>query len=379
MFVNSEHLPQVLSSQDYISQQQFDCEVSNLFDPAWHLVATSAEIPCDGDYLATSMLGRPLLIWKRGGEYHCFLNVCPHRFSRIARPTCGHAGERLRCQYHGWEFDETGNTRKIPDARCFKPMTQNALGLTKYRTETCGQLIFVSLVDDGPSLREALGPVYDVAKQYCAANLRPCGGLKMEYDVNWKIKVENSIESYHLDMVHTGTFGRTPEPEDCSHELRAGWSYFRAPNKPANAWQQWLDRLVHRLAGDHVNENFEHYLVYPHLMFGSVGLFSWAEIVLPLGPTRTLNTFKLFGYGGSSGSLKSRLLSNLAGRAGLAFFKKVAEEDAGIIREVQHGHFSARQPSQGVISVREERCFHFQEYVKRSTSNAQLVQRSKPA
>ncbi len=147
MFLSDTHLPQALRPEDYTSAEQFDREIETLFLPGWHFIATAADLPKDGDFRTFELLGYPLIVWRTGGEYHTFLNVCPHRFSRISKESCGHADETLQCQYHGWEFDSSGNTRKIPDAVSFKPLTKGSLSLTKIRTETCGQLIFVNLTD----------------------------------------------------------------------------------------------------------------------------------------------------------------------------------------------------------------------------------------
>jgi phenylpropionate dioxygenase-like ring-hydroxylating dioxygenase large terminal subunit len=70
----------------------------------------------------------PLLVRNFGGETQSFLNVCAHRFCEIASEKCGHQ-QQFACQYHGWEYDETGNTRRIPDAPSFKPMEKGLLGL----------------------------------------------------------------------------------------------------------------------------------------------------------------------------------------------------------------------------------------------------------
>ena len=56
--------------------------------------------------------------------------------------------------------DSEGETKRIPDAKSFRPFKKGMVGLKKFRTETVGQLIFVNLNDDGPGLKEYLGPLY---------------------------------------------------------------------------------------------------------------------------------------------------------------------------------------------------------------------------
>src|SRR5688572_8444021 len=127
MFIHETHLPQVLTPEEYTSEDHLDKEMGAMFHDSWQFVGTLTDIPNDGDYFTFDLFGKPLIVWNQGGEIHAFLNVCPHRFSMLTHHKCGHSKERLTCQYHGWEFDETGNTRKIPDARSFKPMKQGEL------------------------------------------------------------------------------------------------------------------------------------------------------------------------------------------------------------------------------------------------------------
>ncbi|MEO8498634.1 MAG: hypothetical protein ABI614_26535, partial [Planctomycetota bacterium] len=68
---------------------------------------------------------------------------------------------------------------------------------------------------------------------------------------------------------------------------------------------------------------------------------------------------------------RSNPLSALVFRAlcwgGRRFAKQVLEEDAAILPAVQRGVESLDKPSPGLISAREERVFHFQEYISKAT------------
>lgn len=86
--------------------------------PSRHVVARAAELP-DGERLIVEVGGREIGIFNVGGEYHAFLNRCPH----LGGPLCqgdvvgllesdGPGSMRidssrqfLMCPWHGWEFD----------------------------------------------------------------------------------------------------------------------------------------------------------------------------------------------------------------------------------------------------------------------------------
>jgi choline monooxygenase len=366
MFLHDTHLPQVLAPDDYVSREQFDRERERLFLPAWHLVGTLADLPRAGDYFTFELFDHPLLVWRTGENVQAFLNVCPHRFSRISGAACGHAAERLKCQYHGWEFDAAGTTRKIPDARSFRPMAQGELGLVPFRTEVCGQLIFVNLSEHAPPLREFLGSGYELAAELCSTRLAATFSLDIEIAANWKCKIENSLESYHIEMVHRETFRKSSEAENSFHELHDGWSSYGTPEEAPTARERFFDGLLERLVSIPVEKTYKHWLYFPHLMFGKMRLFSWAEMILPLSPTRARIRTHYFCYRGRGG-WKSRLLVPLLKRWQKAFFTKVSYEDANVLPEVQRGLAAPRRPSAGLISIREERCWHFQQHVARAT------------
>lgn len=376
MFINETHLPQSLTPDQYTSPEQYDLELRRLFEPSWQFVGTTADLRKEGDYFTLEMYNRPLIVWNSGGKVHTFLNVCPHRFSRL-RNGCGHAGERLVCQYHGWEFDETGNTRKIPDAQSFRPMEKGELGLSEIRTETCGQLIFVNLSGDAPELAEFLGPAHDVARELCSDERVNFHNLDVTAEANWKIKVENSLESYHHEMVHPSTFTRVPEPEVCTHELHPGWTKFGCLERAEGKLDGFLDRLAHRFAHVEPDYEYKHWLFYPNLMFAKARLFSWAEIVMPVSPTRLRIRTAFFCNLGNRPH-RTGLLQKAMSAWGRKYFTQVAFEDVAILPEVQRGYNSPARPSKGVISIREERIFHFQEYIQRATASETSPAASEP-
>lgn len=373
MFLSDTHLPQVLTAEDYTSPERLARETALLLMPAWHCIGTLSEMPNDGDFLTTEILGYPLIAWRTGETVQVFLNVCPHRFSRLTGAACGSSPERLQCQYHGWEFDCDGNTRKIPDARSFRPLSKGALSLRKFRTRLCGQLIFVCLSDDAPDLEEFLGPGFAIGQALCSADRKLSWAADYEFDANWKCKCENSLESYHVDMVHPQTFVRSPEPEEVRHEMHDGWSLYATTQAAPKAIDRFMDRLIHRLVDADMEPEYEHYHFYPHIMFGKMRLFSWMECQLPVSPTRTRVIGRFFYHTGRSTGLRSKIFGRGLGRWERKFFEQLSVEDTGVLEEVQRGLGSPRQPSKGVVSIREERCFHFQDYIRRMTKRDEVA------
>jgi phenylpropionate dioxygenase-like ring-hydroxylating dioxygenase large terminal subunit len=369
LFISDTHLPQALPADAYKSPEQYQREMERLFLPSWHFIGAVDDAPNDGDYFTCDLLGRPLIVWNKDGELHTFLNVCPHRFTTLRNvPSCGHM-DRLHCQYHGWEFDEHGDTKRIPDAKSFRPMEKGALGLKKVRTEVVGNVIYINLSDDGPTLEEQIGPGYATAQRLFSRDRRLF--LTYEYDVeaNWKIKVENTLESYHIALIHPETFKNTPDERICEHEIDPRFTTFRTSEPPPKKIDLKLNQMVHAIAGVPFKQEYKHFLYYPAVMMVETGLITVAESVFPTGPHSSKVLLKFFVYTGKPGALASKALFHGIRWWGRKFFVKVALEDAGILPAIQKGLDSPVLPSEGLISIREERLYHFQEYIRRATSD----------
>src|SRR5262249_26990912 len=152
----------------------------------------------------------------------------------------------LKCQYHGWEFNRDGRTGEIPDARAFRPWDRENSCLRKFRTATCGEIVFVCLDDSAPNLREFVGPLWDKWEGSFGPPFRFAAAWEQEFPCNWKVVLENSLESYHIPQVHPKTFKVMPVEPKIEHELDARYTTFRVPTP-----DDWVDRatgwLVRRL------------------------------------------------------------------------------------------------------------------------------------
>ena len=132
---------------------------------------------------------------------------------------------------------------------------------------------------------------------------------------------------------------------------------------------------MHRLAGQPQDRVFRNYFRYPHLMFTKMRLFRSMEWVLPLSPARSRLVYKFFCYENPE-SRRSRLARRLLSAWAKRFFPKLVAEDAAAIEWMQKGLGSPRHASGGVISAREERCHHFQQYIRDMT--ARVISEPKP-
>ncbi len=358
MFVNQHHLQHLLRPDQYTSESQYRSELRHLFQPAWHPICARSQLRSPGDFLTLELLGTPILLRTFEGELRAFLNVCPHRHSRLTDREAGNT-RKLRCQYHGWEFQADGRTGQIPDARAFRPWDRENSCLRKFRLETCGNLVFVNLSDDAPPLRDWLGPLWPVWEPSFGDTYRFVAKWEADFPCNWKVVLENSLESYHIPEVHPYTFKTLPAEANSWHELEPEFSTFKTiqPVELVTRMQNWFVRRL----GEPVTAEYWHRVRHPHLTGSSLDSFRMMQAVYPTGPQTCRYRSLMFVTRGLRRNPLAWMSYQILRLSAILIGKRVFAEDAAIYAGVQKG--LAASPHRGVIGTREERIYTFQEYV----------------
>src|SRR5271156_5055587 len=102
----------------FIDKDRFELEKKRLFLERPQLIALSADLPNPGDYYATDIAGRPILITRnKDGKAQAFLNACRHRGVKLAEG-CGN-GQGFACPYHGWTYNNAGELMSVPSRSAF--------------------------------------------------------------------------------------------------------------------------------------------------------------------------------------------------------------------------------------------------------------------
>jgi phenylpropionate dioxygenase-like ring-hydroxylating dioxygenase large terminal subunit len=335
--------------------------MERLFLPAWHFAGTTADLPRPGDFLTLEVLGHPVLVRNIDGEIHAFLNACAHRHCLLTHERQGHTAQ-LRCQYHGWEYTREGRTAQIPDAGCFRPFDRENARLKKFRTATCGQLVFVSLADEGQGLEEYLGDFYPTLTESFAPPFRLGWQWQVDFPANWKVPVENTLEMYHLPCLHRKTFGKYTTEENCTHVLAE-----RSSTLQTHEYYPWVSGIlawmIRRLGGTPTHA-YTHHHVHPNFVFIGMDVFRLAEAFVPTSPTTTSQRVWLYTLRGPRKGPLARAVGRLLRWLVVKTTRAILQEDLPIFADVQRGLQAS--PHRGVLGTIEERVHCFQEYVLRT-------------
>ena len=332
---------------------------------AWYPVATSQQLANTGDFVSGTFAGVPVAVRNFGKEgVIAVRNVCAHRACTMVQEPAGNA-DRLRCPYHGWEYGPDGLTRKIPGAKNFPHFDRDAHRLDLYPVQRMGDLWFVRPSVDGPTLREFVGePFEHFAANLSAPAWRPTWTHTLDYAANWKVPIEGSLESYHIPAVHAETFGHDPGEDRSVHEMRPGHTAFFTSFKVDGFMTRLEDWALRRL-GAETPGVYEHWHVFPNLMFSLTDSVSLIQSLTPTGPTTSRAL--LFQYTrqparrGLIANNTARSLGRIAGSASL----RILNEDRPMFEAVQRGldGTPAGHPRRTVFGRCEERLQAFGEWV----------------
>jgi len=338
-----------------------------MFQREWHFAGLASDLPRDGDYISVAPLETPVVCRNASGELRAFQNVCAHRHCAVVGLGKG-SGATLRCQYHGWEYNGEGRIAEITDGVSFKGLKAKELGLQRYRLETLVELVFVNFSADAPSLRESLGDLAEELDHFFG-NHRLLWRWVNEYPVNWKIIVENAVESYHVPMLHPGTFMDYKQEEHHDHRIHPTYtSYLDVAPMGRSVTDLAFGTLTRWSAPAVRFERAKHIHVFPHHLFEVREVYSLFSTVEPLGAQRTRFTSIGFLPRNIRLPIVNRPIQWMFGIALTKMARRIGGEDRGIWDEVQRGVGHSKHA--GVLSRREERVHAFQRYIADRVSAA---------
>lgn len=359
MFVHTEKLPHVLSPQQYWDPEQHESELSRLFVSHWHVIGLVSQAPCDGDFLTRDLFGTPIQVRNFNGQFHCYLNVCPHRHSLLTNELCGNS-KTLKCQYHGWEFTADGHTGKIPDAQSFRPMPGGPECLKKFACEVVGPLIFVNLSNEPSPVRDQLGKFADAIDEYPVQRWYLGDSWGYELPANWKVVAENTVESYHLECVHPKTLVRAAPEQDIEHEITPVATAMRSTIVAPQFYFRLANWLVPQLQPGLTNQ-YQLYHFLPNLFVIRIDAMLQVMTLMPTSPTTCQMQVWVSVLKSEKETWWTRLLTRRWARLKSSAVRKILAEDIALYPDLQKG--MENSPFAGSISVREELVYALQKYV----------------
>ncbi|HEV7664438.1 MAG TPA: Rieske 2Fe-2S domain-containing protein [Chloroflexota bacterium] len=169
--------------------------MGELFRRFWIPALLPSELPGpDSDPVRLRLLGEDLIAFRdSNGKVGVLANNCPHRGASLFFGRNEESG--LRCVYHGWKFDTTGQCVDMPNQPAESDF-RTKVAATAYAAADWGGLIWVYM---GPSDRQPELPQYP----WCLlprATETPIA--KWIQSSNYSQGLEGNLDTSHINFLH---------------------------------------------------------------------------------------------------------------------------------------------------------------------------------
>jgi len=335
-------IPRALPAWVYNHPELTRLEQERILKPSWQIVCHVNSIPKAGDY-ATLDLGPEsvLALRDRDGSIRAFHNVCRHRGARLLDGT-GNCPATITCPYHGWTYRHDGGLIGMPVKESFPGLNRADYGLRAVPVDLAFGFVFVCMAPEAPGgvpepVSKMWGALGEELAPYRCEEMVPLGPITSDvWNVDWKIAMDNYLESYHVPIGHPGLFRMfTPDYEDqvTVPGVARGVSWLRENRSPR--WSEGLYQSLIGRAVAHLPEDqrrcWRFYSALPNLGIDvfpdQMDFFQ----VLPAGPGKCLIRGAVFGLPNATREMRAvRYLSNRINSA-------VNNEDKWLCERVQRG------------------------------------------
>ena len=169
--------------------------MGELFRRFWLPALLPSELPTpDSDPIRFRILSEDLIAWRDSNGTPAFIaNNCPHRGASLFFGRNEEQG--LRCVYHGWKFDVTGQCVDMPNEPAESDF-KSKVRATAYPAREYAGLIWIYM---GPPDKQPPLPRY----QWCARpDADQTTATKWMQESNYAQALEGNVDSSHVGFLH---------------------------------------------------------------------------------------------------------------------------------------------------------------------------------
>jgi phenylpropionate dioxygenase-like ring-hydroxylating dioxygenase large terminal subunit len=248
----------------------------------WMPVAYSADLT--DRPLGTVLFGERLVAARLGGKIVVWDDLCRHRGTALSLGWV--EGNRLRCAYHGWTYDDTGTVCDIPA----RPELSGKLKVTipSYPVAEAAGLVWTCL-DQEPRFPVPEFPELD-DPNYRTISIEP-----YEWHCSVGRRLENLFDFSHFAFVHHGILGDRDQAYIPDYDVSRDGAELRIVAGP---FLEYTDNVKNKVAGvETAAETYEAWKRYRVFIPNAMKLNSSAgprgedyvlfNAVAPVGPKTT--------------------------------------------------------------------------------------------
>ncbi|HXQ63595.1 MAG TPA: aromatic ring-hydroxylating dioxygenase subunit alpha [Steroidobacteraceae bacterium] len=364
--------PHALPAWIYNHPDMTRLELERILRPSWQIACHVSQIARPGDFTTLDLGQDSIVVLRdREGRIRGFHNVCRHRGARLLDDS-GHCPGVIVCPYHGWSYNYAGVLVGVPGKEGFPGLDKAQHGLKPVHVEVVLGFVFVCLAaNPPPPLKERFAPFIAELEPYRMEEMVPLVPVSYEqWDVDWKVAMDNYLESYHVPVGHPGLNRMfTPDYEDQKGApgIARGTSWLR--EQPSSRWsERFYQKLVVPTVTHLPEANrrcWRFYSVLPNL-----GIDVYPELmdffqVLPRGPGKCVIRYAIFGL--QDERREMRVLRALSNRINTS----VNNEDRWLCERVQRG-LASPSYTPGPLSALERWMLEFHNLLREAIPEVRL-------
>jgi phenylpropionate dioxygenase-like ring-hydroxylating dioxygenase large terminal subunit len=286
-----------LDRQAYFSQEWFDDEQAKVFSNNWSFAGVLSDIPHNGDYICVNVGRNPLFVIRDlEGTLRAFHNICRHRGTVMLRGK-GNVSKNIQCPYHFWSYELTGKLYSVTQQlKQFAMLDKSVLSLHPASIQVFKGMIFVHPnPDEAQNFWHWLGQFKKYLGPYDLRQLEELYTVCYPMRANWKLFIENHIESYHLWYAHKNSILGLDHEKQVNHFYNGHWSFFQPTIEPGK-----MAEFEKHIPARIIAPNEKWFGSGDHMLYPNLGLVSGAKFfatlkVIPLTPTTSDIEIRVFG------------------------------------------------------------------------------------
>ena len=367
-----------LPNQTYTSEEAFIRDRQQVMAPNWACIGFADQLPTANYVLPIDFMGLPLVATRDAEDcIRVFHNVCSHRGFKLADKPCSNNGA-MRCPYHSWTYALNGSLRATPNIGGYgehqhDEFNRDAHGLKEVRAKIWLGAIFINLSGDAPPFEEYVKPIttswgkfLDTASLDNFIISEKESHLELTVQSNWKLPVENYLESYHLPSVHPELNRISPLDkhiyldafDNGAGQASLGYTRLDIDGDQLPAVPEWPENAIN---------NAEYPALYPNTFLGIHADQLFIQYLQPVDHQTTVEHVRIFYFGESA--LQNKYTEHR--QALHKSWKNVFDEDIFAVEGMQAGRASPAYGGGAFSPVMDEPTHHFHKWIAKRLAASQ--------
>jgi len=258
-----------------------DLDRKTVFRDHWVCVGRADQVAANGSYFAGNFAGQPFVVLRDDeGTLRAFHNTCRHHAAAVAvgEGTC----EELVCPYHGWRYRLNGELKSAPRVAGIEEFRREDFSLPRIAVTEWETLVFLHFGDESPGPVSAdLAPLNELLEGTHTRDLMFVERREYELRCNWKVFVDNYLDGgYHVPVLH-GALRAQLDLDSYRTRLYSNWSV-QTVDGTATESPPSID------FPERIGSGAVYAWLHPNVMLNRYGPILDTNLLLPLGPDRTL-------------------------------------------------------------------------------------------